>query len=99
MIAIETFDEFYTPYTSNTLHDNPDGEFLMALVTSGRLNTMVTDRFGDDIVRMPGGWLQMACHAAAVCSYIKCLYGGPANWACVICSTISLACALAFFAY
>jgi hypothetical protein len=88
------FQAFYSRHSQNSLHNNPDGELLVALLANEQYAAAAV---GEE---RPGGPDRMAdktadriCATATVCGVLKC--GTLVNPLCVPCGGTSLACAIA----
>jgi hypothetical protein len=89
------FDEFYRSYRSGSLHDNREGEHLMAFLSDAEVATEVTGKpvnpipiDGTDASLRVEGWDSRFCWASAFCMRFKC----PTNPLCVPCTGATIAC-------
>jgi hypothetical protein len=87
---IREFDQFYSPFRHNSLHDNADGELLASL--------LVEEKFAQwlEYEIFPNYYPDMStiCTMAAICAMGKCLFGGGANPVCAICVGATVGCAI-----
>jgi hypothetical protein len=87
-----TFDAYYTPTLSNTLHNNPAGALLMSLLVDEAMGSVVV---GDDPTPdRKDGLVQRGCFVATRCAGLACLLGGVGNPICDACAGASAACAI-----
>jgi len=87
------FDAFYSPHIGNSLHDNPDGELLVTLLSDPSFAGLVTGEELDP--QLIKDRTKRACWAALTCTGFKCKLGGLANPLCDACAGVAVACIIA----
>ena len=45
-------------------------------------------------LQMRPKWADLSCGAAAACAAVKCMFGGAANYGCVVCTAVKVVCAI-----
>ncbi len=97
---IREFHAFYSRFSTNTLHHNPDGETLVRFIESEYLQEFLgSHRISKiepgDMQLMSSGASNTVCAIASLCGVLKCMFGGWVNPLCVACGGTAAACAIA----
>ncbi|HET6349274.1 MAG TPA: hypothetical protein VFH88_09355 [Candidatus Krumholzibacteria bacterium] len=86
----EAFETYYLPHTSSTIHNNPDGELLVQVLTSPEVSQLVIG--GDDDPQRVL-WVQNFCMWANACTAFSCRIA-PTHPVCAFCTVASWACTI-----
>ncbi len=88
------FEAFYSQHAGNTLHNNPDGELLVTLINDEHFAGQAVGKDHPRPQKVLDRTSSRACAIAGICSLFKCMLGGWANFICISCGGVSLACSI-----